>query len=168
MWRKAKLRSLGGSVDGANAETELRGAAEDDQNSLELAEGDYSPPAKSGCGLRNKKTASSGTFLPGLRAKLARRKFQQAPEAYDVRDVVNIYSKIFEKYELNMSGHLNMMVRIKELQRRLDQTLGKPGQACAGSGRKFHSTTLGARMTRLELQLNSIDRRMDNTNRILQ
>ncbi|KAI3416016.1 hypothetical protein GPALN_005572 [Globodera pallida] len=64
MWRKAKLRSLGGSVDGANAETELRGAAEDDQNSLELAEGDYSPPAKSGCGLRNKKTASSGTFFP--------------------------------------------------------------------------------------------------------
>uniref|UniRef100_A0A914IB10 IKs producing slow voltage-gated potassium channel subunit alpha KvLQT1 n=1 Tax=Globodera rostochiensis TaxID=31243 RepID=A0A914IB10_GLORO len=198
MWRKAKLRSLGGSVDGENAETELRGAAEDDQNSLELAEGDYSPPAKSGCGLRNKKTASSGTFFPDSAQKsddpddpsdansplirvahvceltethkiairairkikyfVARRKFQQARKPYDVRDVMEQYSQ----------GHLNMMVRIKELQRRLDQTLGKPGQACAGTGRKFHSTTIGARMTRLELQLNSIDRRMDNTNRILQ
>jgi hypothetical protein len=34
--------------------------------------------------------------------------FQQARKPYDVRDVIEQYSQ----------GHLNMMVRIKELQRR--------------------------------------------------
>ena len=100
---------------------------------------------------------------------VARRKFQQARQSwdtqdytaalqarkpYDVRDVMEQYSQ----------GHCNMMLRIKvvaiirhletqfisahlqELQRRLEQSLGKPGGRGAG-------TTLGARLAHLETQV---------------
>lgn len=89
---------------------------------------------------------------------VARRKFQQARKPYDVRDVLEQYSQ----------GHLNMMVRIKELQRRLDQTLGKPGQYQANNGRKPYTMTIGSRISRIEMQLNSMDRKMETTTRILQ
>uniref|UniRef100_A0A915MH43 Potassium channel voltage dependent KCNQ C-terminal domain-containing protein n=1 Tax=Meloidogyne javanica TaxID=6303 RepID=A0A915MH43_MELJA len=59
-----------------------------------------------------------------------------------VRDVLEQYSQ----------GHLNMMVRIKELQRRLDQTLGKPGQYQANNGRKSNTMTIGSRISRIEMQ----------------
>uniref|UniRef100_H2ZAK2 Potassium voltage-gated channel subfamily KQT member 1 n=2 Tax=Ciona savignyi TaxID=51511 RepID=H2ZAK2_CIOSA len=47
---------------------------------------------------------------------LAKKRFQQSRKPYDVRDVVEQYSQ----------GHANVMMRIKEVQRRLDLTLGKP------------------------------------------
>ncbi|PAV60326.1 hypothetical protein WR25_15435 [Diploscapter pachys] len=80
---------------------------------------------------------------------VSRRKFQQARKPYDVRDVIEQYSQ----------GHLNMMVRIKELQRRLDQTLGKPGQY--DKSRKGHSNTIGSRLSRLEMQVLALDKKMD-------
>lgn len=106
---------------------------------------------------------------------VARRKFQQARKPYDVRDVIEQYSQ----------GHLNMMVRIKvryrlyfvelkinargvypfkELQRRLDQTLGKPGSYLAGIDRvgNVKPMTVGARLYRVEQQ---VDR--DYTARLL-
>ena len=57
-----------------------------------------------------------------------------------------------------------MMVRIKELQRRLDQTLGKPGSYNLGSeriGGSFRSgsvkqMTIGTRLCRMETQVNCV------------
>ncbi|VDL67780.1 unnamed protein product [Nippostrongylus brasiliensis] len=46
-----------------------------------------------------------------------------------------------------------MMVRIKELQRRLDQTLGKPGQDRASKTTWGGTSTIGARLSRIELQV---------------
>ncbi|XP_065081234.1 potassium voltage-gated channel subfamily KQT member 1-like isoform X1 [Ochlerotatus camptorhynchus] len=84
---------------------------------------------------------------------VARRKFQQARKPYDVRDVIEQYSQ----------GHLNMMVRIKELQRRLDQTLGKPGSYLTGIDRvgNIKPMTVGARLYRVEQQLSVMDKKLD-------
>ncbi|XP_026479169.1 potassium voltage-gated channel subfamily KQT member 1-like [Ctenocephalides felis] len=91
---------------------------------------------------------------------VARRKFQQARKPYDVRDVIEQYSQ----------GHLNMMVRIKELQRRLDQTLGKPGSYLAGIDRvgNVRPMTMGARLYRVEQQLSEMDRKLDRLLQVLE
>ncbi|KAK2917604.1 hypothetical protein Q8A73_004350 [Channa argus] len=88
---------------------------------------------------------------------VARRKFQQARKPYDVRDVIEQYSQ----------GHLNMMVRIKELQRRLDGTLGKPGMFLPGKGEDKEYPTIGARLIRLEHKVHQMDKKMDSILRIL-
>ena len=84
----------------------------------------------------------------------------QARKPYDVRDVIEQYSQ----------GHLNMMVRIKELQRRLDQTLGKPGTYHHGVDRRgnIKPMTIGARLYRLENQISKQDGKIDEICRLLE
>ncbi|KAK6015102.1 hypothetical protein OSTOST_19480 [Ostertagia ostertagi] len=60
-----------------------------------------------------------------------------------------------------------MMVRIKELQRRLDQTLGKPGQDRASKATWGGATTIGARLSRIELQMTCLERQMNTTVNLL-
>ncbi|CAD5212910.1 unnamed protein product [Bursaphelenchus okinawaensis] len=86
---------------------------------------------------------------------VARRKFGRARKPYDVRDVIEQYSQ----------GHAELFVRIKGLQRRLDQTLGKPGQNL--TGRKSHAYSIIGRLSKLEAQMNNMDRKMDNMTRIM-
>ncbi|XP_016086213.1 potassium voltage-gated channel subfamily KQT member 1 [Sinocyclocheilus grahami] len=88
---------------------------------------------------------------------VARRKFQQARKPYDVRDVIEQYSQ----------GHLNMMVRIKELQRRLDNTLGKPGMFLPEKGVDKEHYTVGARLIRLEDKVLQMDVKLENVLKIL-
>ncbi|KAM9389630.1 potassium voltage-gated channel subfamily KQT member 1-like [Phaethornis superciliosus] len=83
---------------------------------------------------------------------VARRKFQQARKPYDVRDVIEQYSQ----------GHLNMMVRIKELQRRLDHSLGKPGLFLPEKGVDKGYYTIGARLIRLEDKVMQMDQKLDD------
>ncbi|CAF3305391.1 unnamed protein product [Rotaria socialis] len=68
---------------------------------------------------------------------VARNRFQQARKPYDVRDVLEQYSH----------GHINMMMRIKELQRKIEHTIGK--QEPGPSEDRAKSTVL-ARMQRVE------------------
>ncbi|XP_025065564.1 potassium voltage-gated channel subfamily KQT member 1-like isoform X2 [Alligator sinensis] len=89
---------------------------------------------------------------------VARRKFQQARKPYDVRDVIEQYSQ----------GHLNMMVRIKELQRRLDHSLGKPALFLPEKGVDKGYYTVGARLIRLEDKVMQMDQKLDDILNALQ
>ncbi|XP_058382131.1 potassium voltage-gated channel subfamily KQT member 1 isoform X2 [Diceros bicornis minor] len=83
---------------------------------------------------------------------VAKKKFQQARKPYDVRDVIEQYSQ----------GHLNLMVRIKELQRRLDQSIGKPSLFISGSEKSKDrgSNSIGARLNRVEDKVTQLDQRL--------
>ncbi|XP_039696260.1 potassium voltage-gated channel subfamily KQT member 1 isoform X1 [Pteropus medius] len=83
---------------------------------------------------------------------VAKKRFQQARKPYDVRDVIEQYSQ----------GHLNLMVRIKELQRRLDQSIGKPSLFISVSEKSKDrgSNTIGARLNRVEDKVTQLDQRL--------
>ncbi|XP_040826887.1 potassium voltage-gated channel subfamily KQT member 1 [Ochotona curzoniae] len=83
---------------------------------------------------------------------VAKKKFQQARKPYDVRDVIEQYSQ----------GHLNLMVRIKELQRRLDQSIGKPALFVPLSEKTKDrgSNSVGARLHRVEDKVTQLDQRL--------
>ncbi|KAE8607100.1 hypothetical protein XENTR_v10011009 [Xenopus tropicalis] len=84
---------------------------------------------------------------------VAKKKFQQARKPYDVRDVIEQYSQ----------GHLNLMVRIKELQRRLDQSLGKPSLFLSVSDKVKDkgSNTIGSRLNRVEDKVTQMDHKLN-------
>lgn len=63
-----------------------------------------------------------------------------------MRDIIEQYSQ----------GHLNMMVRIKELQRRLDQTLGKTSNGIPMSEREKQRQTVMSRLHRLEEKVSDL------------
>ncbi|KAJ8020246.1 Potassium voltage-gated channel subfamily KQT member 5 [Holothuria leucospilota] len=88
---------------------------------------------------------------------VARRKFKEAFRPYDVKDVIEQYS----------SGHADMLARIKSLQSRLDQIIGKPGlekRKVRGSGDlELYDPTVSllSRVVKVERRVTLIDRKLD-------
>uniref|UniRef100_UPI00358EFFA6 potassium voltage-gated channel subfamily KQT member 1-like isoform X2 n=1 Tax=Myxine glutinosa TaxID=7769 RepID=UPI00358EFFA6 len=89
--------------------------------------------------------------LRRMKLFVAQKKFQQARKPYDVRDVIEQYSQ----------GHMTMMVRLKELQRRMDQSLGKPALFLSDKGQDRGRYSLGARLIRVEDKVSRLDEKLD-------
>lgn len=118
---------------------------------------DLDMEAESGAGLAPVVTVSQLTeshrrairVVQRMRYFVAKRNFQQARKPYDVRDVIEQYSQ----------GHLNLMVRIKELQRRLDQSLGKVSlfQSSSDRAKDRGSNSIGSRLHRMEDRMSHME-----------
>ncbi|XP_023237636.1 potassium voltage-gated channel subfamily KQT member 1-like isoform X1 [Centruroides sculpturatus] len=80
---------------------------------------------------------------------VALKKFQEARRPFDVSDVIEQYSQ----------GYINMTTRIKEIQRRLDNTLGRPYYP---NSKLRKPVTLGKQLRTLKEQMIGIENKMDS------
>ncbi len=92
------------------------------------------------------------TYIYSDKSLITRNLFcylQQARKPYDVRDVIEQYSQ----------GNQDIMIRLKELQRRMDQILGPPAKQNDKNRAKF---TITARLVRLEEQVDLVHSKLDH------
>uniref|UniRef100_A0A3B4B6H8 Uncharacterized protein n=1 Tax=Periophthalmus magnuspinnatus TaxID=409849 RepID=A0A3B4B6H8_9GOBI len=95
-----------------------------------------------------------------MKFHVAKKKFKETLRPYDVKDVIEQYS----------AGHLDMLCRIKSLQTRVDQILGK-GQISADKklreklhqdGDSMEGLSMLGRVCKVERQVSSIESKLDS------
>ncbi|XP_072890594.1 potassium voltage-gated channel subfamily KQT member 4-like [Hemitrygon akajei] len=97
-----------------------------------------------------------------LKFLVAKRKFKETLRPYDVKDVIEQYS----------AGHLDMLGRIKSLQSRVDQIIGKgqvptekklrdKGEKSAPELEPFDELSMMGRVVKVEKQVQSIEQKLD-------
>ncbi|XP_056898149.1 potassium voltage-gated channel subfamily KQT member 2-like isoform X6 [Takifugu flavidus] len=79
---------------------------------------------------------------------VSKRKFKESLRPYDVMDVIEQYS----------AGHLDMLCRIKNLQTRVDQIVGKSPKADGDPG---DDLSMMGRLVKVEKQVLCMDRKLD-------
>uniref|UniRef100_A0A3Q3WP61 Uncharacterized protein n=1 Tax=Mola mola TaxID=94237 RepID=A0A3Q3WP61_MOLML len=95
---------------------------------------------------------------PGLRVTIraicimkflvSKRRFKESLRPYDVMDVIEQYS----------AGHLDMLSRIKNLQSRVDQIVGKSPKS---DGETAEDQSMMGRLVKVEKQVHGMDRKLD-------
>uniref|UniRef100_A0A674D3J1 Potassium voltage-gated channel, KQT-like subfamily, member 2a n=1 Tax=Salmo trutta TaxID=8032 RepID=A0A674D3J1_SALTR len=91
-----------------------------------------------------------------MRFLVSKRRFKESLRPYDVMDVIEQYS----------AGHLDMLSRIKQLQSRVDQIVGKgpPDKGAKGGGdgeKEEEDPSMMGRLMKVEKRVGSMDRKLD-------
>uniref|UniRef100_A0A8C9VGI7 Potassium voltage-gated channel subfamily Q member 2 n=1 Tax=Scleropages formosus TaxID=113540 RepID=A0A8C9VGI7_SCLFO len=93
-----------------------------------------------------------------MRFMVSKRKFKESLRPYDVMDVIEQYS----------AGHLDMLARIKNLQSRVDQIVGRGGQIAdkdrpkgTAEGEIPEDPSMMGRLGKVEKQVMSMERKLD-------
>ncbi|KAL1021286.1 hypothetical protein UPYG_G00011220 [Umbra pygmaea] len=91
-----------------------------------------------------------------MRFMVSKRRFKESLRPYDVMDVIEQYS----------AGHLDMLSRIKQLQSRVDQIVGKgpPEKGAKGGGdgeKEEEDPSMMGRLVKVEKRVGSMDRKLD-------
>uniref|UniRef100_A0A3B3Y8C3 Potassium voltage-gated channel, KQT-like subfamily, member 5a n=1 Tax=Poecilia mexicana TaxID=48701 RepID=A0A3B3Y8C3_9TELE len=129
-----------------------------DENSVSIAT--WTPHLKALHTCSPAKKEQGETAYRIMKFHVAKKKFKETLRPYDVKDVIEQYS----------AGHLDMLCRIKSLQTRVDQILGKgqipvdkkPRDKLHHDGDSMEGMSMLGRVCKVERQVSSIETKLDS------